>query len=308
MVETAPLWSVLVLMPAAGAFALFAAALDALLAAAAYGRPVAPAGAAPLREVARLLVTTRRTTPAPDAPLWRLGSAGVTVAALLASVVTPVGGYAVADLDIGVVWWTALMALLWVLVWLAGWGPNSAYSLVAGYRFIAQALAYEMPLALSVITAALAAGSLRLGAIVTAQQGLWYAAWMPVAFVVYLVCALAISFWGPFGQPVAADLAGGVRAELSGVDRLVFGAGRYVVLAAVAAFAVPLFLGGGLGPLLPAWLWSLLKMLAVLAALVLARWRLPLVRTDRFEELAWMVLIPAVLVQMFVVAVVVLVR
>lgn len=306
-VETAPLWSVGVLVVVVGALAYAAAALDAALAAATYGRPVtAGVLASPAWGAVRLLLTARRTTVTPDAVVWRVGGGGVPVAALLASVVTPLGPYAVADLDIGVVWWTALMALLWALVWLAGWGPDSAYPLVAGYRFIAQALAYEMPLALSVIAAALGAGSLRLGAIVADQRDLWYAAWMPVAFVVYLICALALAFWGPFGGPVAADLAGGAQAELSGVDRLVFLAGRYVVLTAAAAFAVPLFLGGGLGPLLPGWAWSLLKTAAVLALLVLARHRLPLARMDRFEEVAWMVLVPAVVAQLLAVALVVL--
>ena len=46
-------------------------------------------------------------------------------------------------------------------------------------------------------------------------------------------------------------------------------AGRWLWLAAGAAMAVPLFLGGGAGPVLPAWAWSLVKTLLVLAALVL---------------------------------------
>jgi NADH-quinone oxidoreductase subunit H len=98
-----------------------------------------------------------------------------------------------------------------------------------------------------------------------------------------------------------------VQAELAGVDRLVFLVGRYLVLAAAAAFAVPLFLGGGAGPLLPDWAWTVLKTLLVLGVLVWARWRLPLVRMDRFEEWSWVVLLPVTLAQLFVVCVVVLV-
>ena len=45
--------------------------------------------------------------------------------------------------------------------------------------------------------------------------------------------------------------------------------------AAGAAFAVPMFLGGGSGPLLPGWLWVIVKTLVVLTALVLVRRRLP---------------------------------
>lgn len=307
MVEGSATWAVLLLPVVGLLLAYAAAALDGALGAVEAGRPAGQGLGAPAREAARLLIRQRRTTVAPDALLWRVGGGAVLVVALLASVVTPFGRRSPADLSIGVVWWTAFMSLLWVAVWMTGWGPNSAYPLVAGYRFVAQALAYEMPLAISVISAATAADSLRVGDIVAAQRGLWYAVWMPAAFVVYLVCALAISFWGPLSTPVGSDLAGGVQAELSGVDRLVFLVGRYVVLAAAAAFAVPLYLGGGLGPLLPPELWVLLKTGLVLGLLVLFRWRLPAVRMDRFESFGWVVLLPVALVQSLIVAVVVLV-
>lgn len=82
---------------------------------------------------------------------------------------------------------------------------------------------------------------------------------MPIAFVVYCLGVAAFSVWGPFTPALGADVAGGVTTELSGVDRLVFHAGRYALLVAGAAFAVPMFLGGGDGPLLPAWLWCCSK-------------------------------------------------
>lgn len=264
--------------------------------------------AAPLREAARLLVQQRRTTLAPDLALWRLGGATVLAAALLASMVTPLGRHTVSDLSVGVVWFNAMEVLVWGALWLLGWGANSAHGLVGGYRFVAQALAYELPHMLALITAALGAGSLRVGDVVAAQAGLWFAVWMPVAFGVYLLSALAMSFWRPFDQPVGRDIAGGVQAELAGVDRLVFLAGRWLLLTAAAAFAVPLFLGGGRGPLLPGWLWSLAKTAAVLVLLVSAGRRLPTVRMDRFEEVGWIVLVPLTLVQLLVVGVVVLVR
>lgn len=308
MVETAPLWSVLVLPPALAGFALAAAGFDAVLSARASGGALRSALAAPACEAVRLLVQQRRVTRQPDLLLWRLGPAVVVAAALLAAMVIPVGGRSVSDLSVGVVWFNAMEALVWGGLWLAGWGPNSVYGLVGGYRFVAQGLAYELPHMFALITAALGAESLRVGAIVDAQAGLWFAAWMPVAFALYLLSVLAMSFWGPFGQPAGREIAGGVLAELAGVDRLLLVAGRYLLLAASGAFAVPLFLGGGQGPLLPAWLWSVLKTAAVLALLVWARRRLPAVRMDRFEELAWVVLIPLAILQALAVAIVVVMR
>jgi NADH-quinone oxidoreductase subunit H len=301
------LWSVVLVPGVLGALALAAASGSALLSAVSAGRSPGPVeAAAPVRESARLLLTQRRTTVVPDSLLWRLGGGGIVVVALLAALVVPLGDRAVLDLPTGIVWFNAMEVLLWVLVWMTGWGGNSAYSLVGGYRFLAQGLAYELPLMLALITAGTGAGSLRVADVVAAQQDLWFVVEMPVAFAVYLVGVLGFSFWGPLATPVASDLAGGTTAELSGVDRLVFLAGRYLVLAVGAAFAVPLFLGGGAGPLLPAAVWTLLKTAAVLGVLVWVRWRLPLVRTDRFVEIAWVVLIPLVLAQTLVTSLLVL--
>ncbi|BCJ39207.1 hypothetical protein Athai_67100 [Actinocatenispora thailandica] len=303
MIEQAPLWTV----PVAGAVLLaLAGGAAALRGGLAAGR--ASGAGTPGAEAARLLVQQRRSTVAADRLLWRLGPAAVCVAATLAVLVVPLGRWTVWDSPVGVVWFNAMEVVVWAGLWLTGWGANSVWGLVAGYRFLAQGLAYELPHMFALTTVALGAGSLRVGDVVAAQSGLWFVVWMPVAFVAYLVAALGMAFWGPFDAPAQADLAGGVGAELSGVDALLLRAGRYLMLTAAAAFAVPAFLGGGAGPLLPAWLWSLVKTAAVLTLLVWLRDRLPTVRMDRFTELSWVVLLPATLLQALLVAIVVLVR
>ena len=307
MPETS-LWSVLVLLGVLAALTVGTIAADVALAARTAGAEVSASHAvrAPLRGAARLLVAQRRTTTAADSLLWRIGVVLLPVAALLAALVLPLGGAAVADLEVGVVWFNAMEILAWASVWLVGWGSNAAFSLVGGYRFVAQGLAYELPHMFALISAATAAGTLRIGGIVEAQSGLWFVVWMPVAFVVFLLSATAMAFWGPFDAPIGRDLAGGATGELSGVDRLVFQGGRWLLLVVAAAMSVPLFLGGGQGPLLPPWLWTLIKTVAVLLAVVWLGRRFPTVRMDRFAELAWVVLIPLTILQTLVVALVVL--
>jgi NADH-quinone oxidoreductase subunit H len=261
---------------------------------------------APGRELARLLVGQRRRIVAGDSVLGRAGGGVLPVAALLAAAVLPLGERPVADLSIGVVWFNAMEVMAWAAVWMVGWGSNSALGLVGGYRFVAQGLAYELPHMFAIITAALGAESLRLTTIVDAQRDLWFVAIMPVAFVVYLMSAAAMAFWGPFDAPVGRDVAGGAAAELSGVDRLVFAGGRWLLLVVAAAMAVPLFLGGGAGPGLPAWAWVAVKTAGVLALLLWLRHRFPTVRMDRYVEFAWVVLIPLTIAQALAVALVVL--
>lgn len=305
-----PLWSVAVLPVVLAAAAWAALALDVALDARASGGPsgLGTALVTPVRETVRLLVGQRRRTLAADRALWRLGGAVLPVAAVLAAAVLPLGQRPVADLSVGVVWFNAMEVLAWAAVWMVGWGANSVLSLVGGYRFVAQGLAYELPHMFAIITAALGAESLRLTAIVDAQRDLWFVVLMPVAFVVYLLSAAAMAFWGPFDAPVSRDIAGGAAAELSGVDRLMLAAGRRLLLVVGAAMAVPLFLGGGAGPLLPAWAWVAVKTIAVLALLVMLRRRVPTLRMDRYTEFAWVVLIPLTIAQALVVALVVLGR
>ena len=251
-----------------------------------------------------MLRQRRRTTVAADTLLWRAGGAGLIVVALLMITVVPLGHWTLFDLDVGVAWFNAMDVMMWALVWLVGWGPNSVHSLIGGYRFLAHGLGYELPLMFALVAPAIAAQSLRVGTVAAAQHSLWFAVWMPVAFLGYCLGVVAFSVWGPFGPALGADIAGGVTAELSGADRLVFQAGRYLLLSAGAAFAVPMFLGGGAGPMLPDWVWVPVKTVVVLTVLVWLRRRVPALRPDKFMEVGWMVLLPAVVLQDLVVSVI----
>jgi NADH-quinone oxidoreductase subunit H len=261
------------------------------------------AGVEPVRAAVRLVLEQRRTTLAPDGLLWRVGAAAVPAAALLSMAVVPVGGRTLWSTSADLVWFNAMEALLWAAVWLVGWGPNAVHALVGGYRFLAQGLAYELPLMFALISVGVAAGSLRTTDIVGAQADLWFVVTMPVAFVVFLGSAAAFAFWGPFAAPVDEDIAGGVTSELSGVDRLLVSVGRAVFLGVTAAMATALFLGGDSGPWLPGPVWQLVKTVAVVGLLVWWGRRLPVLRPDRAVEAAWVVLVPLTLLQALAVAV-----
>ena len=298
-----PVWAVL---PAAGLVMVFAAAaavFDGVLDPAGQGQSWGWRAGRPVWEAARLLRQRRRTTVAPDSLLWRAGTAGPVVVALLMAVVVPVGGRAVGDPDVGVVWFNALDVTLWLTFWAAGWGANSIYGLIGGYRFLAQALAYELPLMFSLTAPAVAARSLQISEIVAAQHGLWFVVQMPAALLVFLLAVAGFSLWGPLGYPAGRDIAGGLLAEPSGADRLVLLAGRYALLSVGAGMATALFLGGGAGPLLPGWVWSLVKTAVVLAGLVAVRRAVPVLRADRVMRLAWLVVLPLTLVQLLIVSV-----
>ncbi len=307
IVQIGPAWTLLA-APLLLALAAGAVCLDGVLARRAIKVPVRGGFSAPFDEVARLMRQRRRRTVSADLLLWRIGGGGLVIVAMLKIVVLPLGQWTVADLSIGIVWFNTMDVIIWALVWLAGWGANSAHALIGGYRFLAQALSYELPLMFALTAPAVAASSLRLGDVVSAQQDLWFVVWMPVAFLVFCLGVIAFSVWGPFSSAAGTDIAGGVLSELSGVDRLLLLVGRYALLASGAGFAVTLFLGGGDGPVLPPWAWTLAKTAFLLAAFVSVRRHLPTVRPDRFAEVGLLVLLPMALLQVLLVSVVVAVR
>ena len=305
MSSPAAMAAVVLLPVGVAVLALAAASVNGAVNAHAEGGAVRDGFAAPFRETARLVRKQRRTLSGADSLLWRIAGAGLGIAAVLQVVVIPFGAVTFADLPVGLVWFNAIDVLLWALWWLLGWGANSSWSLVGGYRFLAQALSYEIPLMFALTAPAIGAGSLRLLDVQAAQHSLWFVVWMPVSFLVYVASVVAFSSWGPFQTALGPDIGTGVLAELSGIDRLLVLGGRYAVLVAGAAFSVPLFLGGGSGPLLPGGIWVVVKTIAVLAGILAVRRLFPTVRPDRLAEIAWVIVVPLVLVQLAVVAVIV---
>jgi NADH-quinone oxidoreductase subunit H len=257
--------------------------------------------AAPWREAALLARLGRSTTERPDARAWALAPALLAAMAAVAVASVPLApGVAVADVDDGIVLFGAAMAVVMVGAYLHGWSANSPFPLVGGYRFVALALSYEMPLALVLIAAALPAGSLSVGTIIESQHDLWNVVRQPLGLPLFLVAGTGLSFWGPLGMSDGADLAGGTATEVSGPDRLAWALARRAVLVAVAVTAAAVFLGGWQGPVLPGGAWMALKTLALLAVVVAVGHRVARIRLERFVVLAWAVLIPLALVDVFV--------
>lgn len=255
---------------------------------------------APARATALLMLQARTTTERPDAPLWALAPALLAGLAASALALVPVGPHgALAEVEAGIVGFGALGALVMVAVYFHGWAPNSVLPLIGGYRFVALALSYEMPMALVLIAAALPAESLRLSAIVASQADWWNVVRQPLGLPLYLVAGLGLAFRGPLALPDAADLAGGTLAEASGTSRLLWQTARAGMLVAVAAIGATVFLGGWLGPWLPGPAWLALKTLALLVLLVATDHLMARVRLERFVVIAWAVLIPLALVDVF---------
>lgn len=294
--------SVAAVAGAALAGVYLAAWFDVLFGRVAAGVPVRPAEAlaVPARLAAGTALRAGSNTERPDAGAWALAPALLAALAAVSLAAVPLApGLLAADMANGIVLFGAAMALVVVAVFLQGWSPNSPLPMIGGYRFIAEGLSYEIPLAVVLIAVALPARSLALEPIVLSQEHLWNVLRQPLGLPIYLIAGLGLAFWGPLALPEAEDLAGGSSLEVSGISRVVWRMARLLVLVAVAAMGAAAFLGGWWGPLLPGPAWMLVKTLALLALLVGSRHVVARMPTEKYVFVSWVVLIPLSLVDVF---------
>ncbi len=212
------------------------------------------------------------------------------------------GAGLVPDLNIGLVYLVAISSVSIVGVFTAGWASNNKYSLMGAMRAMAQMVSYEVPLVLALVGVALAAGSLSLVRIVEAQ-GLPFILLQPLGFLVFFLAALAEVNRAPFDLMEAdSELVAGFHTEYSGMKFAMFYLGEYTHTLAAAAIGATLFLGGWKGPLLPPFLWFLIKVFALFIVIFWIRTTLPRLRVDQLMAFAWKFLLPLALVNIFLVA------
>src|SRR5271169_2607220 len=155
------------------------------------------------------------------------------------------------DLNIGILFVVGVSSLGFLGIILGGWASNSHYSIIGAIRSTAQLVSYETAGGLAIISALLLAGTLRIRAIVDAQQqnGVWFIFLAPVAFFTYLVASIAETNRAPFDLPEAeSELVAGYMTEYSGFRWSLYFLGEYANMIVVASVAATLFLGGWLRP------------------------------------------------------------
>ncbi|MEE9443878.1 MAG: NADH-quinone oxidoreductase subunit NuoH [candidate division Zixibacteria bacterium] len=220
------------------------------------------------------------------------------VSAFAAYVVIPFGdGLIVSDLNIGILYIIAITTFTIIALLMAGWGSNNKYALLGGMRSAAQAVSYEVPLALSILGVVMVTGSMSMNDIVVAQSGWggfrWNIFFQPLGFVIYIIAATAEANRTPFDIPEAEqELVAGFNIEYSGMKFAMFFLAEFINMFTVSAIAATVFLGGWNGPFFPSWMWFLGKTLFVVFLLMLFRWTYPRVRVDQLMEFAWKVLLP----------------
>lgn len=223
--------------------------------------------------------------------------------ALMIFAVIPWGRSAVfADLNIGILYIIAISSVGAIGIFMAGWGSNNKFSLVAGMRTIAQMVSYEIPLMLSIGGVLIIAGSLSMVSIVEAQDIPFFLL-QPLGFLVFFLAATAEINRSPFDLLEAeSEIVTGYHTEYSGIKFALFFLGEYTHAFAFSAIATTIFLGGWRWALLPGPLWFFIKVLLVFGLLLWMRSTLPRLRVDQLMGFAWKFLFPLALINLFVTA------
>ncbi len=232
-----------------------------------------------------------------DKWMWVLAPVLLFIPSALVYAVFPFDQHAIfADLNIGIFYFLAVASQSTLPFLMAGWASNNKYSLLGGMRTVAQMLSYEVPIAFSILGVVMLVGSMRMSDIVAAQQDVWFICLQPVAFVVYIIAAIAETNRAPFDLVESeSELIAGPFTEYSGMRWALFFLAEYANLLAASAIATTLFLGGWSGPWLPGWLWFLLKVGLMIFLFMWLRWTFPRLRVDQLMTFGWKILLPVAL-------------
>jgi NADH-quinone oxidoreductase subunit H len=282
----------------------------------------------PIADAVKLLGKEDLIPAAADRWIFFFAPMLVFMTAITGAAVIPFGGVVeifgrdvnlfVADLNVGALFILAVGSIGVYGIILGGWSSGNRYGLLGALRSGAQVISYELILGLSLVGVFILAGTLSLREIMVSQHETislgpieisnWYILSQPLAFILFMIAAVAETNRAPFDLPEAeSELVAGFYTEYSGFRFAFYFLGEYINMILVSLFASTLFLGGTDGPGAETYwglglLWLFLKTVAFLFFYVWLRATLPRFRFDQLMGLAWKVLLPLTLLNIFLTA------
>lgn len=263
-----------------------------------------------------------------DRVLFTMAPGIVVVPVLMSFLVVPFGQKLIlSDISLGIFFWIAISSVTPIGLLIAGYASNNKYSFLGGIRAAAQAISYEIPLALCILSVALMSHSLSTIDIVEQQSKWGILSWniwrQPIGFIAFIIASLAECERLPFDLPEAEEeLVAGYQTEYSGIKFGLFYVASYLNLFASALFTTILYLGGwspsldllfyvdygmnqsflGVLNTVIGLTFTLIKAYLFLFLSILTRWTLPRVRMDQLLNLGWKFLLPIALGNLLITA------
>ncbi|MBW4035228.1 MULTISPECIES: NADH-quinone oxidoreductase subunit NuoH [Acidiphilium] len=221
--------------------------------------------------------------------------------AIIAWAVIPVNDHwAIANINVGMLYLFAISSLGVYGVIIAGWASNSKFAFLGAMRSAAQMVSYEVSIGLVILSVLVCTGSLNLNAIVLAQRHIWFAIPLLPMLVVFFISGLAETNRAPFDLPEGeSEIVAGFFVEYSAMSFALFFLGEYANMILMSGMTTILFLGGWLSPIpfvpftwVPGPIWFILKVAVCLFVFLWVRATLPRFRYDQLMQLGWKVFLP----------------
>jgi NADH-quinone oxidoreductase subunit H len=276
-----------------------------------------------LADTVKLLVKEGLTPDGADKFLFNLAPfIAMIVAMLLMAPIAFAKDFQIWDINIGVLYISAVSSISVISILMAGWSSNNKYSLLGAMRSGAQIVSYELSAGLSILVIVVLTGSLQVSDIIHAQQnGWWIFKGFPttfIAFLIYMIAATAETNRAPFDLAEAeSELTAGFHTEYSGMKFALFFLAEYVNVFIVCALGATLFLGGWMPfhignwegfnhimDFIPSSIWFFGKTFFLIYLIMWFRWTFPRLRIDQLLTLEWKYLLPIGMVNIILVTIV----
>lgn len=264
-----------------------------------------------LADTIKLLVKEGLTPDGADKFLFNFAPFIVMIGAMLLMAPIPFArNVQIWDLNIGVLYITAVSSVSVIGILMAGWSSNNKYSLLGAMRSGAQIVSYELSAGLAILSIVILTGSLKISDIIASQQNGWwiFKGHIPamISFVIFIIAVTAETNRAPFDMAEAeSELTAGFHTEYSGMKFALFFLAEYVNIFIVCAIGATLFLGGWM-PLhfgswqgfnhimdfIPSSIWFMGKTFALIFLIMWFRWSFPRLRIDQLLNLEWKYLLP----------------
>ena len=264
-----------------------------------------------LADTLKLAVKEGLTPDGADKFLFNLAPFIVMIVAMLILAPIPFAkGFQIWDINIGVLYVSAVSSVSVIGILMAGWASNNKYSLLGAMRSGAQIVSYELSAGLSIISVVVLTGSLQISQIVASQENGWwiFKGHIPaiISFVIFIIAVTAETNRAPFDLAEAeSELTAGFHTEYSGMKFALFFLAEYVNIFIVCSIGAVLFLGGWM-PLhigswqgfnhvmdyIPSSVWFFAKVFFLIFLIMWFRWTFPRLRIDQLLNLEWKYLLP----------------
>jgi NADH-quinone oxidoreductase subunit H len=264
-----------------------------------------------LADTLKLLVKEGLTPNGADKFLFNLAPfIAMIVAMLLMAPIAFAKDFQLWDLNIGVLYISAISSLMVISILMAGWASNNKYSLMGAMRSGAQIVSYELSAGLAVLSVVVFTGSLSINDIIYSQENGWwiFKGHIPViiSFVIFIIAVTAETNRAPFDLAEAeSELTAGFHTEYSGMKFALFFLAEYINVFIVCSLGAILFLGGWMPfhmgnwqgfnhvmDYIPSSIWFFGKTFFLIFVIMWFRWTFPRLRIDQLLNLEWKYLLP----------------